>query len=229
MRRIYFSILIAGILIAFTAPVKAQVSFSVGINISSQPVWGPVGYDDVEYYYLPDIDAYYYVPQHLFFFQVGDRWISSSHLPGQYSNYDLYSGYKVVINEDKPYMHDQDYREKYSSYKNRHDQQPIRDSHDSKYFVIKNHPEHKTWIKQQAHSSKQGNKQVPDNRKAPANTRVQGNRPTQGNRSTQANKPSQGNKSNRGNKPSQGNKSTQANKPSQGNKQDQGKEHGRDK
>ena len=34
----------------------AQVRFRV--NISSQPIWGPVGYDHVEYYYLPDIDAF---------------------------------------------------------------------------------------------------------------------------------------------------------------------------
>jgi hypothetical protein len=45
------------------------------------------------------------------------------------------------------------YREKYSSYKGRHDQEVIRDSHDSKYFVNKNHPQHNEWVKQQ----KQGN------------------------------------------------------------------------
>lgn len=39
---------------------KAQVSLN--INIGSQPVWGPTGYDHVDYYYFPDIDAYYYVP-----------------------------------------------------------------------------------------------------------------------------------------------------------------------
>lgn len=28
---------------------------SVNINIGSQPAWGPVGYDYVDYYYMPDI------------------------------------------------------------------------------------------------------------------------------------------------------------------------------
>ena len=51
------------------------------------------------------------------------------------------------------------YREKYSSYKGRHDQEVIRDSHDSKYFVNKNHPQHKNWVKQQnkAVMAKKGN------------------------------------------------------------------------
>jgi hypothetical protein len=38
----------------------------VNINIGSQPVWGPVGYDHVDYYYLPDIETYYYVPTRQF-------------------------------------------------------------------------------------------------------------------------------------------------------------------
>jgi hypothetical protein len=235
MRRMYFSILIAVILLFLSTPAKAQTSFSVGINISSQPIWGPVGYDDAEYYYLPDIDVYYYVPQHLFFFQSGDRWISSSRLPSRYHNYNLYNGYKVVINADKPYMHDQDYRQKYSSYKNRHDQQPIRDSRDSKYYVIKNHPEHNNWVKQQGHSSKQGNKPSQGNKSSQANrpnqanNPSQGTKPSQGNKPNKGNKPSQGNKPNKGNKPSQGNKPNKGNKPSQGNKQEQSKEHGRGK
>lgn len=159
MRRIYFTILIAGLLVGLAAPLKAQVRFNLSVNLSSQPVWGPVGYDDVQYYYLPDIDAYYYVPRHQFIYQESGRWRTSSSLPPRYRDYDLYSGYKVVINEDKPYLHDQNYREKYGAYKNRHDQQPTRDSRDSKYYVIKNHPEHNNWMKQQTHDNGHGNAQ----------------------------------------------------------------------
>jgi hypothetical protein len=35
----------------------AQVSVSV--NIGSQPLWGPTGYDQAQYYYLPEYDAYF--------------------------------------------------------------------------------------------------------------------------------------------------------------------------
>jgi hypothetical protein len=164
MRKIYFTILIAGLLVVFAAPLKAQVHLNLNVNISSQPIWGPVGYDDVQYYYLPAIDVYYYVPRHQFIYKVGGRWTTSSSLPPNYRNYDLYGGYKVVINENKPYLHDQDYREKYGSYKDRHDQQPIRDSRDSKYFVIKNHPEHNNWIKQQTHNTAHGKAQGKGNK-----------------------------------------------------------------
>jgi hypothetical protein len=153
MPRKYLKILIAGILVFLVLPIKAQVNISVGINIGSQPVWGPVGYDGVQYYYLPDIDVYYYVPGHLFYFRSGRRWASSPNLPPQYANYDLYGGYKVVLNENKPYLHDKDYRIKYASFKDRHDQPVIRDSHDSKYFVIKDHPEHNKYVKPQGHDN----------------------------------------------------------------------------
>ena len=46
-------ILSAAILFAFVATTKnsqAQVKVGVNINIGSQPAWGPVGYDYVDYY-----------------------------------------------------------------------------------------------------------------------------------------------------------------------------------
>jgi hypothetical protein len=164
MKKIYIVALIAGILICFSMPSKAQTQINLSVNISSQPIWGPVGYDEVLYYYLPDIDVYYYVPKHRFIYLDRGRWIYSSNLPPRYRNYDLYKGYKVVINEHRPYLHDKEYMEKYSSYKNRHDQQPIRDSRDSKYFVIKDHPEHNNWVKQQKENNAQINKQPSNNR-----------------------------------------------------------------
>lgn len=147
----YFFVLIVALFLANT--INAQVSFSLNFNIDRQPIWGPTGYDHVEYYYLPDIDMYYYVPQHRFYYNEGGRWIGRSSLPSRYRNYDLYNSYKVVVNEREPWRNAETYREKYSSYKGRHDQQPIRDSRDSKYFVNKNHPEHNKWIQQQKHDN----------------------------------------------------------------------------
>jgi hypothetical protein len=74
-------ILGAVILFAFAVAAKnsqAQVKVGVNINIGSQPVWGPVGYDYVDYYYLPDIDAYYYVPERQFIYLSNGRWAISS-------------------------------------------------------------------------------------------------------------------------------------------------------
>jgi hypothetical protein len=140
-------VLLAAVLLSST--VGAQVRVNLNFNVDRQPVWGPTGYDHVEYYYLPDIEVYYNVPQHKFFYQQNGRWISGSSLPSRYRGYDLYNSYKVVVNEPTPYRNHKIYSEKYSSYKGRHDQQPIRDSRESKYFVNPNHPEHNNWVKQQ--------------------------------------------------------------------------------
>lgn len=147
----YFFVLIVALCLASTS--NAQVSVRLNFNLDSQPAWGPTGYDYAEFYYLPDIDVYYYVPQHRFYFNNGQRWIYSSRLPSRYRNYDLYNSYKIVVNEREPWRNHENYREKYSSYKDRHDQQPIRDSKESKYFVNKYHPQHNTWVQQQKHDN----------------------------------------------------------------------------
>ncbi len=122
---------------------NAQVRVNVNLNIGSQPVWGPVGYDYAEYYYMPDIGAYYDVPQRQFIYMEGNRWCYATALPARFGNYDLYRGYKVVINEPRPYMHDNIYRSRYAQYRGWYGrQQIIRDSRDSRYYVIKDHPMH---------------------------------------------------------------------------------------
>lgn len=118
----------------------AQVKVSVNLNIGNQPVWGPVGYDYAQYYYLPDVDAYYDIPRHQYVYQNGGRWVYAASLPGRY-NYDPYRSYKVVVNEPNPYLHDDVYRSKYGKYKGQYNQQQIiRDSRDEKYYVVKGHP-----------------------------------------------------------------------------------------
>jgi hypothetical protein len=151
----YILALIAAVLLSSTA--FAQPSVSVNFNVDRQPIWGPTGYDHVEYYYLPDLDVYYYVPQHKFFYSEGARWRSGSSLPSRYRGYDLYNAYKVVVNEPKPYLNNAFYREQYSSFKGRHDQGSIRDSRDSRYYVNPKHPEHKNWVKHQKQDRSYGN------------------------------------------------------------------------
>jgi len=151
----YFFVLIVALFLS--SILDAQVSVNINFNVDSQPIWGPTGYDYVEYYYLPDIDVYYYVPQHRYYYYDKGHWIYRSSLPSRFSNYDFYNTYKVVVNEREPWRNHKTHIEKYSSYKGRHDQQPIRDSRDSKYFVNKNHPEHNNWVKQQKHDNGNNN------------------------------------------------------------------------
>jgi hypothetical protein len=117
-------------------PARAQVHLSVGINIGSQPDWGPVGYDHADYYYMPDIDAYYDINAHQYVYFNNNVWVHSVSLPPRYSNYDVYHSYKVVVNERTPWVHNNVYRTKYATYRGRRDQPVIRDSHEEKY---KNH------------------------------------------------------------------------------------------
>lgn len=136
----------------------SQIRFN--FNIGVQPLWGPVGYDHVENYYLPEIDAYYNVDSRMYTYIVNGRWINTMSLPWQYRNYDLYHGYKVVMNDSRPYLHYDRDRVKYAPYRSQHDQQPIRDSRDQKYFENKNHPQHNEW----RGNGNQNNRDQRDNR-----------------------------------------------------------------
>ena len=122
-------------------PAAAQVS--VNINIGSQPTWGPVGYDYVEYYYLPDIETYYYVPKRQFVYLSNGRWVFVTSLPARYRSYNLYNGYKVVINEPRPYLKFKTHKVTYAKYKGNNGRQVIiRNSNDPKYYVVKGHPKY---------------------------------------------------------------------------------------
>lgn len=120
MRKLTILICIASF---FSLNSRAQVN--VSINIGSQPNWGPTGYDRVDYYYMPDIETYYYVPQHQFIYLEAGRWVFAASLPTRYRSYDLYRGYKVVINDPRPYMRHDVYRARYVTYRECYDRQPV--------------------------------------------------------------------------------------------------------
>jgi hypothetical protein len=147
MKKIIFAVMALLSFFSFKA-ADAQVSVSLGINIGSQPAWGPVGYDYARYYYMPDIDVYYSVPTHQYVYYQNNAWIKASVLPGRYGNFDPYQSYKVVINEKDPWLKNNVYRTKYATYKGRHDQVIIRDSRDEKYRDHWDNGKHKGWDKQ---------------------------------------------------------------------------------
>ena len=148
-------LLLIAILIAAGFGYKADAQVHVSVNIGTQPVWGPVGYDYVPFYYIPDMDAYYDVNRRQYVFLEGSRWVYMRSLPPRYSNYDLYHGYKVVVNEPSPWMHHDRYHTQYISYRNRHDQPVIRDSRDERYYANPQHPQHAVW---QSHNPGHGNR-----------------------------------------------------------------------
>lgn len=118
MKKIILSFTVVLFSPVFINSLKAQVN--VNININSQPDWGPRGYNYVEYYYLPDIQSYYYVPRGQFVYLSGGNWVFSAHLPPAYRHYDLYRGYKVVVNEPRAYRYYGRHKVKYAKYKGHH-------------------------------------------------------------------------------------------------------------
>ena len=134
---------------------KVTAQAYTNVNIVTQPLWGPTGYDHVEYYYFPDLDAYYYVPGAQYIYRVKKSWVTVTTMPLRFKNFDFYSAHKVVLNEPKPYMNDRGNKAQYAQYKKQHDQLAIRDSHEQKYLVKTDHPEHGKWISPQDIQDKQ--------------------------------------------------------------------------
>jgi hypothetical protein len=126
-------IITAAIFLSCIAYKSADAQVSLSINIGSQPEWGPTGYDHADYYYMPDIDTYYDVPAHQYVYLENNTWVRRASLPARYSNYNVYNGYKVVVNEPNPWVHATTYRTKYAGYRGRTGQTIIRDSRDVKY------------------------------------------------------------------------------------------------
>lgn len=143
--------------------IAGHSQISLSLNIGTQPAWGPTGYDHVDYYYLPDMDAYYDVPNQVYYFKNGNSWTRTSSLPARYRNFDLYHSHKVVINNvNRPYLQNDKYRRQYAGFKGKHDQVVIRDSKEEKYFVNKDHPQHAQW--QKSHGQDNRNQGRDDNR-----------------------------------------------------------------
>ncbi|MFZ4398900.1 MAG: hypothetical protein ACOYO1_02610 [Bacteroidales bacterium] len=119
-------IIVYGIIFFFTTALYSQVS--INVNIGSPPQWGPAGYNDVSYYYLPDVESYYDVRSSMFIYYSGGNWIHRSYLPARYRNYDLYRGYKVVMKDyrgNRPYDHFKEHKSKYRKGYRDHSQKNI--------------------------------------------------------------------------------------------------------
>lgn len=115
---------------------KTQAQINISINIGSQPAWGPTGYNHVDYYYLPDINAYYNVATAQYIYWRGNKWRFANRLPNHYRNYNIYNSYKVVVNRQNPYLNNQYDVQHYSHYKGRTGQPMLRD--DRRYISMHN-------------------------------------------------------------------------------------------
>jgi hypothetical protein len=140
---------IIGLLFFSASSTQAQVSVNVNIGtphpvivaaprvvVASPPEWGHVGYDNMEYYYLPDIQVYYDITAAQYIYFGNGNWIRSPRLPAYCRNYNLYNGYKVVLTNyhgRTPYVYFNSHKVKYyKGYRgyNGENQRNRRDYHD---------------------------------------------------------------------------------------------------
>jgi len=90
-----------------STPAKAQrVDVRLNINL---PQWAPryENVEQVQYYYLPDIECYYDVLNREFVYLEDGNWIFRNTLPPAYSWFDLNNAFIVVLNSNvhQPWMH----------------------------------------------------------------------------------------------------------------------------
>lgn len=129
-------------LLFFGATLKAQESVKYVGNIAAQPLWGPTGFNNVAFYYLPDLESYYNVNEKKFIYFEKGRWVFSETLPEAHKDYDLYSGYKVVINRPQAYLNFAAHKRRYANFLGQKNKQvAIINSTNSKYFVVTGHPQ----------------------------------------------------------------------------------------
>ena len=146
MKKILIAICILFSVSLYNSTASAQ-SVTISVNIDKQPSWGPSGYDYANFYYFPDLDIYYDIANSLFYYSSGGKWISAQYLPNKYRKYDLYSLYKVVINQSNPWNQNKTHKKSYSEYKGDKTQTPIRNSNDSRYNTSKSN--NREWVNTQ--------------------------------------------------------------------------------
>lgn len=153
MKKVIF-IMTLVIALGYSSTMSAQLNVSV--NINNQPAWGPTGYDNANYYYFPDLNIYFDVNNSLFYYKSGSNWTSNRYLPNKYAQYDLYSLYKVVINDSQPWKNNNNDKKQYSNYKNNKQQIPIRYATDSRYDQSRKNT--LNWVNMDSKNTRQENK-----------------------------------------------------------------------
>ena len=123
------AIAISGLL--FNDNADAQIRIHVGLNLAPRQVvyaqpapvvveqsgdyCEPTNYDgDEDYYYLPEVDAYYSIPNQCYYYNNGGAWVSASYLPGAYHDYDWRYARRYEVRAPRPFMHADYYRTRYS-------------------------------------------------------------------------------------------------------------------
>jgi hypothetical protein len=116
MKKVLLAVMVVGASFLSTK-TEAQLRVNVNLNIG-RPSWGLPANQVGDYYYMPEIDTYYDIPHRQFVYLDRNRWVNAPSLPYWLSGYDLARGYKVVVNQPRPFMNADFYRNRYKKYYN---------------------------------------------------------------------------------------------------------------
>jgi hypothetical protein len=111
-------------------PANAQIGLHLNLhfgNVGARVVVAPPvqyvdnnAYDnDDDYYYLPDVEAYYDVAQQCYYYNDGQQWIHAAYLPGQYRNYDWRNARRYEVHAQRPYLRHDEYRSRFGGFNQR--------------------------------------------------------------------------------------------------------------
>jgi len=119
--------------LVFLLALQSSAQVSVNVNIGTPPPWGPVGYANARFYYIPDIQVYYDIQTAMFIYHGPRGWIHVHSLPSRYAYFDLYSGYKVVLDYPgkHPYRYYSVHKVKYPKGYKKYKQKPFKIKSDS--------------------------------------------------------------------------------------------------
>jgi len=132
MKKLILLSAIASGTLFYASKAQAQISIQVGLNIPVHRVYTPRPvvveeapvYDDEnipadysdDYYYLPEVEAYYSVPNHCYYYNNGSAWVSAVYLPGAYRNYNWRTAVRYEVRSPRPYLHHDIYRSRWGGY-----------------------------------------------------------------------------------------------------------------
>ncbi len=96
MKKIQLIFLATILLFAF----KTTAQISVNINLGARPVYHPQTYyyeDNVDYYFLPEIEAYFDNRNGFYIYYSSNRWVRSQNLPQYCGDYNINRGQRIAI------------------------------------------------------------------------------------------------------------------------------------
>ncbi len=114
-------------LLFFALQSKAQISVSINVNARTNRVYEPApaprhvhsNYchheEVVDYYYYPEIEAYFDIRSSVFIYYASNGWVRSRYLPRHCDDYDINRGYRVGLDYHghRPYNYFQEHKAKY--------------------------------------------------------------------------------------------------------------------